>query len=168
MATNHFGPFLLTGLLLPQVTAAGGRVVTVSSNMHKSARSAPLGDPHRQEGPYRKWRVYAGTKLANLLFTFELDRRCRAAGLPVKALAAHPGFAGSHLVANGRFGRAAGGPAAILDAAVRAARCPAPRAWSPRGGSPWTATPSDGCGRSARTSPASSTPDSLSGGVPGP
>lgn len=120
MATNHFGPFLLTGLLLPQVTAAGGRVVTVSSNMHKAARQAPLGDPRHQEGHYRKWRVYAGTKLANLLFTFELDRRCRAAGLPVKALAAHPGFAGSHLVANGRFGRAAGGPAAILDAAVRA------------------------------------------------
>ena len=120
MATNHFGPFLLTGLLLPRVTAAGGRVVTVSSGMHKAARQAPLGDPYRQEGRYRRWQVYGQTKLANLLFTFELDRRCRAAGLPVTALAAHPGFAGTHLVVNGQFGRARGGPASILDAAVKA------------------------------------------------
>jgi NAD(P)-dependent dehydrogenase (short-subunit alcohol dehydrogenase family) len=120
MATNHFGPFLLTGLLLPQVTAAGGRVVTVSSGMHKAARQAPLGDPYRQEGRYRRWQVYGQTKLANLLFTFELDRRCRAAGLPVTALAAHPGFAGTHLVVNGQLGRARGGAASILDAAVKA------------------------------------------------
>lgn len=120
MATNHFGPFLLTGLLLPQVTAAGGRVVTLSSSMHKVARRAPLGDPYRQEGRYRRWRVYGETKLANLLFTFELDRRCRAAGLPVRALAAHPGFAGTHLVVNGQLGRTSGGAASILDAAVKA------------------------------------------------
>jgi NAD(P)-dependent dehydrogenase (short-subunit alcohol dehydrogenase family) len=120
MATNHFGPFLLTGLLLPQVTAAGGRVVTLSSVMHKVARQAPLGDPLRQEERYRRWRVYGESKLANLLFTFELDRRCRAAGLPVTALAAHPGFAGTHLVVNGQLGRAGGGPASILDAAVKA------------------------------------------------
>jgi NAD(P)-dependent dehydrogenase (short-subunit alcohol dehydrogenase family) len=120
MATNHFGPFLLTGLLLPQVTAAGGRVVTLSSSMHKVARQAPLGDPRRQEGRYRRWRVYGESKLANLLFTFELDRRCRRAGLPVRALAAHPGFAGTHLVTNGQLGRSSGGAASILDAAVRA------------------------------------------------
>ncbi len=125
MATNHFGPFLLTGLLLPQVTAAGGRVVTLSSSMHKVARKAPLGDPRHQEGHYRRWRVYGESKLANLLFTFELDRRCREAGLPVTALAAHPGFAGTHLVANGQFGRARGGPASILDAAVKAVSQPA-------------------------------------------
>ena len=120
MATNHFGPFLLTGLLLPQVTAAGGRVVTLSSNMHKAARQAPLGDPRRQEGRYRRWQAYSQSKLANLLFTFELDRRCRGAHLPVRALAAHPGFAGTHLMANGQFGRARGGAASILDAAVKA------------------------------------------------
>jgi NAD(P)-dependent dehydrogenase (short-subunit alcohol dehydrogenase family) len=120
MATNHFGLFLLTGLLLPQVTAAGGRVVTLSSGMHKVARRAPLGDPRRQEGRYRRWRVYGESKLANLLFTFELDRRCREAGLPVTALAAHPGFAGTHLVVNGQLGRTHGVPASILDAAVRA------------------------------------------------
>ena len=57
-------------------------------------------------GCYSRWAVYGQTKLANLLFTFELDRRLAAAGLPVKALAAHPGLAGTHLFANGQVGRA--------------------------------------------------------------
>lgn len=120
LATNHLGPFLLTGLLLPQLTASGdARVVTVSSQFHRYARSAPLGDP-RAEGRYSRWPAYAATKLANLLFTYELDRRLRAAGLPVHALAAHPGFAGTHLAANGQYGTATGGRASILDAAIRA------------------------------------------------
>lgn len=127
MATNHFGPFLLTGLLLPQLVASDdGRVVTVSSPMHRTARRAPLGDPHRKQGRYSRWPVYGQTKLANLLFTFELDRRARRAELPVKALAAHPGFSGTHLAANGRYGRATGGRATILDAAVRAVAQSAP------------------------------------------
>ncbi|HEX5862250.1 MAG TPA: oxidoreductase [Nocardioides sp.] len=126
MATNHFGPFLLTGLLLPALVSSGAaRVVTVSSQMHRTARKAPLGDPRNQEGRYLKWPVYGQTKLANLLFTYELDRRLREAELPVKALAAHPGFAGTHLAANGRFGRASGGVASILDAAVKAVAQPA-------------------------------------------
>lgn len=131
MATNHFGPFLLTGLLLPQLAASGdGRVVAVSSPMHRTARSAPLGDPKRQEGRYWKWHVYGQSKLANLLFTGELDRRLRAAGYPVKALAAHPGFSGTHLAANGQYGRAQGGIASILDAAVKAvSQSPAAGAW---------------------------------------
>lgn len=120
LATNHFGPFLLTGLLLPQLLASGaGTVVTVSSQFHRYARSAPLGDP-RVEGRYSKWPAYGQTKLANLLFTYELDRRLRNASLPVRALAAHPGFAGTHLAANGQYGRARGGRASILDAAIRA------------------------------------------------
>ena len=121
MATNHFGPFLLTGLLLPQLVASeAATVVTVSSLMHRIARSAPLEDPRTPQGHYSRWPVYGRTKLANLLFTYELERRCREAGLPVKALAAHPGFAGTHLVVNGRFGRSSGGLASILDAGVRA------------------------------------------------
>ncbi|MCW2834780.1 MAG: short-chain dehydrogenase/reductase [Nocardioides sp.] len=125
MATNHFGPFLLTGLLLPQLVASGdARVVTVSSVMHKVARQVPLGDP-RAERRYQRWPVYAETKLANLLFTFELDRRARGKDLPVRALAAHPGLAGTHLAANGQFGRARGGAASILDAAVKAIAQPA-------------------------------------------
>jgi NAD(P)-dependent dehydrogenase (short-subunit alcohol dehydrogenase family) len=121
MATNHFGPFLLTGLLLPQLTASGaGRVVTVSSHMHRTAPRPPLGDPTVQDGRYWRWPVYGQTKHANLLFTSELQRRLHGAGLPVKALAAHPGFAGTHLAANGQYGRAEGGIASILDASVKA------------------------------------------------
>lgn len=120
MATNHFGPFLFTGLLLDQLAASGdARVVTVSSQMHRIARSAPLGDP-RAPRRYRRWPVYGQSKLANLLFTFELDRRMRQAGLPVHALAAHPGFAGTHLTVNGQVGSTEGRRAAILDAVVRA------------------------------------------------
>ncbi|HEX5090730.1 MAG TPA: oxidoreductase [Nocardioides sp.] len=121
LATNHFGPFLLTGLLLPQLLGSkDGRVVTVSSNMHRVARHAPLGDPHRHRGRYATWQVYGQSKLANLLFTYELDRRARAKELPLRALAAHPGFAGTHLAANGHYGRSRGGLATILDATVKA------------------------------------------------
>jgi NAD(P)-dependent dehydrogenase (short-subunit alcohol dehydrogenase family) len=109
LATNHFGPFLLTGLLLPQLAASGaGRVVTVSSLMHRSARFAPLGDPRLEPGPYGMvgtWRAYAQSKLANLLFTYELDRRLRAAGVPVSAYASHPGIATTHLMRNGPLAR---------------------------------------------------------------
>lgn len=104
--TNHLGPFLLTGLLMPQLVASGnGRVVAVASNAHKTARKAPLGDPRVLDGRYSKWRAYGESKLANLLFTFELDRRLRAAGLPVIAVAAHPGYTATELVGKtGGFG----------------------------------------------------------------
>ncbi len=119
MATNHFGPFLFTGLLFEQLCAAGdARVVTVSSLMHQIARSAPLGDP-RAERAYRRWPVYGQSKLANLLFTHELERRCRQEDLPVRALAAHPGLSGTHLVANGQFGTLQTKRASILDGAVK-------------------------------------------------
>jgi NAD(P)-dependent dehydrogenase (short-subunit alcohol dehydrogenase family) len=130
LATNHFGPFLLTGLLLPQQLAADARVVTVSSQMHRLAHKAPLGDPRVKPRPYLRWIAYSQTKLANLLFTFELDRRLRSSGSRVKALASHPGLAGTHLVANGRFGRSTGGLASIFDAAARGfAQSPAVGAW---------------------------------------
>jgi len=121
LATNHFGPFLLTGLLLPQLVASGsGRVVTVSSNGHRMARSAPLGDPRLHDGHYSRWRVYGQTKLANLMFTYELERRMTRAALPVRALAAHPGYSATHLLATGQTGRSSGGTASILNAAMRA------------------------------------------------
>ena len=121
MATNHFGPFLLTGLLLPRLVASGsGRVVTVSSNGHRMARSAPLGDPHAAPPRYQRWPVYARTKLANLLFTYELDRRLRGAGLPVTAVAAHPGYSATHLLSWGQTLQSSGGVTSILDAAMRA------------------------------------------------
>ena len=130
MATNHYGPFLLTGLLLPQLRESGdARVVAVSSIAHRIARSAPLGDP-RARGHYRRWPVYGQTKLANLLFTFELERRARQADLPLRALAAHPGVSGSHLVVNGQVGGVQRRGASILDAAVKAVtQSPAAGAW---------------------------------------
>jgi NAD(P)-dependent dehydrogenase (short-subunit alcohol dehydrogenase family) len=102
MATNYFGPFALTGLLLPQLVASGnGRVVSVASHAHRMARSAPLDDPRVQGGRYSRWDSYAKSKLADLLFMYELDRRLREQELPVKVLAAHPGYASTHLVQTG-------------------------------------------------------------------
>lgn len=129
MATNHFGHFLLSGLLWPQLVAGGeesgqdARVVSVSSLMHTMARRAPLGDPFRAARRYSRWGTYAESKLANLLFTFELDRRARDA--PVRALAAHPGISATPLLANGQTGRSSGGLASILNGAVGAVTQPA-------------------------------------------
>ncbi len=104
--TNHLGPFLLTGLLLDQLVASGnGRVVALASNAHKIARTVPLTDPSVLEGRYSKWWSYGSSKLANLMFTFELDRRLTSAGLPVTATAAHPGYTRTELVGKtGGFG----------------------------------------------------------------
>lgn len=119
-ATNHLGPFLLTGLLFPRLREADtARVVTVASQMHRVARSAPLRDP-REPRRYHRWIAYAESKLANLLFTFELDRRSRQAGLQVSALAAHPGFAGTQLAVNGQVKSSQPRRAAILDATIKA------------------------------------------------
>jgi NAD(P)-dependent dehydrogenase (short-subunit alcohol dehydrogenase family) len=97
--TNHLGPFLLTGLLLPQLVASGaGRVVAVGSQAHRVALRPPLRDPRLHQHRYSRWQAYGGSKLANLMFTFELDRRLRAAGLPVKALVAHPGYTSTELM----------------------------------------------------------------------
>jgi NAD(P)-dependent dehydrogenase (short-subunit alcohol dehydrogenase family) len=129
LATNHFGPFLLTGLLLPTLVESGdGRVVTVSSPMHRLARRAPLDHPTVAVGRYRPWEVYSRSKLANLLFTYELDRRLGRAGLPVRALAAHPGVARTHLVANGPLTRRPRGRVASIAGAVTAAVSAPPEA----------------------------------------
>lgn len=135
MATNHFGHFLLTGLLWPQLVAGGeeaagdrtreSRVVAVASVAHRLARSAPLRDPRTPPRRYSRWHVYGQTKLANLLFTFELQRRAEAAGAPVRATVAHPGFAATHLVSNGQTGRPTGGIASVLNAATAAVAQPA-------------------------------------------
>ncbi len=102
MGTNHLGHFALTGLLLGALVASGdARVVTVSSTMARSVRTVSLSDPRTQSGRHRKWNVYGQSKLANLLFTFELDRRARAASLPVTAVAAHPGYTSTNLVSSG-------------------------------------------------------------------
>jgi NAD(P)-dependent dehydrogenase (short-subunit alcohol dehydrogenase family) len=87
--TNHLGHFALTGQLFPQLAAAeSARVVTVASQAHRYVRSVPLTDPRTGNGHYRKWIAYGQSKLANLLFAFELDRRARAAGTAVRSMAA--------------------------------------------------------------------------------
>ena len=94
--TNHLGHFALTGRLLPLLLdTSGARVVTVSSNAHKAGR-LNLANADGSKG-YSKWPAYAMSKLANLLFTFELDRRVRAAGVGLQALAAHPGYTTTNL-----------------------------------------------------------------------
>jgi NAD(P)-dependent dehydrogenase (short-subunit alcohol dehydrogenase family) len=91
--TNHLGHFALTNLLLPRVT---GRVVTVSSTGHRFGR-IDFDDLNWEHKPYKAWRAYGQSKLANLLFTSELQRRLTAVGSPVLAMAAHPGYAATNL-----------------------------------------------------------------------
>jgi NAD(P)-dependent dehydrogenase (short-subunit alcohol dehydrogenase family) len=91
--TNHLGHFALTNLLLGHIT---GRVVTVSSTGHRMGR-IDFDDLNWEHKPYRAWRAYGQSKLANLLFTAELQRRLTEAGSSVLAMAAHPGYAATNL-----------------------------------------------------------------------
>jgi NAD(P)-dependent dehydrogenase (short-subunit alcohol dehydrogenase family) len=91
--TNHLGHFALTNLLLGQVT---DRVVTVSSLMHRSG-AIDFDDLNWQRRRYQRWPAYGQSKLANLLFTLELQRRLAQAGSQVEATAAHPGYASTNL-----------------------------------------------------------------------
>jgi NAD(P)-dependent dehydrogenase (short-subunit alcohol dehydrogenase family) len=93
MGTNHLGHFALTALLLPRVT---GRVVTVSSTMHRYGK-IDFGDLNWEHKAYKAWPAYCQSKLANLLFTSELQRRLNAAGSAVLSTAAHPGYAATNL-----------------------------------------------------------------------
>ena len=96
--TNHLGHFALTGLLLANLLAAThgpARVVTVSSMAHVIGRMN--FDDLQGERHYGRWRAYGQSKLANLLFAFELDRRARRAGVPLVSVASHPGYAATNL-----------------------------------------------------------------------
>jgi NAD(P)-dependent dehydrogenase (short-subunit alcohol dehydrogenase family) len=96
LGTNHLGHFALTGLLLPALLSRpASRVVTVSSTMHKPGRIA--FDDLMGERSYRKWTAYSQSKLANLLFAYELQRRLTAAGAGTISVAAHPGYAATNL-----------------------------------------------------------------------
>jgi NAD(P)-dependent dehydrogenase (short-subunit alcohol dehydrogenase family) len=97
--TNHLGHFVLTGLLLPALLVTDDpRVVTVSSVAHHGGTADVLDG--NAVGPYRPQRAYANSKLANLLFAFELQRRASAHGVPLTSTAAHPGFSATGLVAD--------------------------------------------------------------------
>ena len=105
IGTNHLGHFALTNLLLPKIT---DRVVTVSSAFHQIGR-IDLDDLNWKSRKYSAWLAYAQSKLANLLFTSELQRRLDSVRSSVRALAAHPGYSSTNLQ-----GHSAGGFSAAL------------------------------------------------------
>jgi NAD(P)-dependent dehydrogenase (short-subunit alcohol dehydrogenase family) len=96
LGTNHLGHFALTGLLLGAMEGReDARVVTLTSGAHRIGHIA--FDDLQSERAYKRWRAYGQSKLANLVFALELDRRLRAAGSAIKSLAAHPGYAATNL-----------------------------------------------------------------------
>ena len=103
MGTNHLGHFALTARLWPLLAASEARIVSVSSNMHKAASGIDLrtltheGSPRR----YKRTQAYAESKVANLLFAVELDRRVKAAGINVVSVGAHPGYASTNITMTG-------------------------------------------------------------------
>ncbi|HEU4329400.1 MAG TPA: oxidoreductase [Roseiflexaceae bacterium] len=98
--TNHLGHYALTGLLLPALLATpGARVVTVSSLYH--AQGAIAFDNLDGARGYNRWATYAQSKLANLLFAYELQRRLAAAGSGLISVGCHPGYAATNLQSAG-------------------------------------------------------------------
>ena len=108
MATNHLGHFALTALLWPALARSEkSRVVNVSSSAHKLGKlvSADVSEVNLPQVKYRAWSVYGNSKLANLLFTFELNKKLKAAGLTQTVTSAHPGFSNTNLQAGMMRGR---------------------------------------------------------------
>jgi NAD(P)-dependent dehydrogenase (short-subunit alcohol dehydrogenase family) len=100
---NHLGHFALTGLLLERISRSqDGRVVTVSSNLHKRGR-VHFDDLHGEHG-YGRTKYYAQSKLANVVFALELNRRLRANGIPIRSVLAHPGYSATNLQSSGPTG----------------------------------------------------------------
>ncbi|HWD11596.1 MAG TPA: oxidoreductase [Solirubrobacteraceae bacterium] len=96
LGTNLLGHFALTARLIGAMGArTDARVVTLSSNAHKMGRID--FDDLQSERRYRRWAVYGQSKLADLMFALELDRRLRAAGSAIRSVAAHPGYAATNL-----------------------------------------------------------------------
>jgi NAD(P)-dependent dehydrogenase (short-subunit alcohol dehydrogenase family) len=116
--TNHLGHFALTGLLLDRLLATpGARVVTVSSNAHKFG--AMRWDDLQWERGYRKWFAYSQSKLANLLFANELQRRLSAAKAGPISVACHPGYAATNLQGAGPRMQGSSIAAAVMELANR-------------------------------------------------
>ena len=97
IGTNHFGHFALTSHLMPLLSAAKHpRVVTLSSIAHWAGR-IDLADINGEKKKYDKWGMYSQSKLANLLFALELDRRLKAAGSHIESFGSHPGYSNTDL-----------------------------------------------------------------------
>ena len=103
MGTNHLGHFAWTAGLWPLIDASGSRVVAVSSMAHTMVGSIDLDSltPQGSSRRYKRWQSYGESKLANLMFALELDRRAKAAGSSVVSVAAHPGYASTNLTKTG-------------------------------------------------------------------
>ncbi len=116
LGTNHLGHFALTGLVLDRLMAADGesRVVTVSSVAHRTG-SMEWDDLQGTES-YSRWRRYGQSKLSNLLFAYELARRSAAGDWGISSLAAHPGYAATHLQSSGPG--LGGGIVSVMNVAV--------------------------------------------------
>lgn len=98
IGTNHLGHFALVGRLLDVLRATpGARIVNTASLAHTWTRGMDLDDLNWEHKKYKKWDAYGKTKLANLLFTYELQRRLRQSGADVISVAAHPGYAATNL-----------------------------------------------------------------------
>ena len=125
--TNHLGHFALTGRLLPALLRCpGSRVVTVSSLNHRMG-SVRLENLQSERG-YGRWRAYNQSKLANALFTLELDRRLRAAAASTLSVGAHPGYSRTGLQNSGpRLGGGGGTFARVMELATRFLGQPAAR-----------------------------------------
>lgn len=110
MGTNHLGHFALTALLWPALAKSPkARIVNVSSSAHKfgKLRNANEDEINMSKANYRAWSVYGNSKLANLLFTYQLNKKLKAAGLTQTVTSAHPGFSNTNLqvgVMRGREG----------------------------------------------------------------
>lgn len=108
IGTNHLGHFALTGLLLRALQAApDARIVNTASLAHRLTPGLDLDDPHFERRAYKEMDAYGASKLAALLYTFDLDRRLRASGSPILATVAHPGYSATNLHLGGYFMRLA-------------------------------------------------------------
>jgi len=117
--TNHLGHFVLTAnLCLSLVRSSSARVVSVTSTGRHFGRSVDPSNP-QMHGRYDPWRAYGQSKLANLHFALELDRRFRRAGARARSLVAHPGFANTDLQANSARETPGGASQRFFDVAVR-------------------------------------------------
>jgi len=119
LAVNHLGHFALTAQLLAALLrSTGARVVSVTSTGRHGGRPLDPDDPHLRRG-YEPWRAYGQSKLANVHFALELDRRFRAAGVPARSIVVHPGFANTDLQARSVRETGGGRSQRFFHAAVR-------------------------------------------------
>ena len=98
LGVNHYGHFLLCGLLFERVEASEGRIVVVGSNAYKMGlKRIKFEDPNFDE-EYTAWNAYAQSKLAQMMFAYELQRRVQAAGKNVQIQVCHPGASKTNLL----------------------------------------------------------------------